>query len=339
MLGEKISLCLSDGMIALIVDQNDFHRKPVCYDGLQLLQIHHDASVSLQTYNIRMLILILLLAVLLLGHRSPDSCRKSVAHAGHGIIVQETASLFDHPALMSCHTAGSVAGDGGDPGRQCPADDIKYCVGVGRNIFCLLLLCHHRIFLLPVLTDLHPVCVNVTLAYFDFLVLLRRLQQLRQEYPCIRMDRLVHMNGGLFHFSGIDVHHDDFCISCPGLPVISRYSDGQTVSDGKHQIRILYRKVSRSVSHISATSHVERVVGFDEIDGIPVGADRNSQQIHHLPEFLHGSCQADPRSRIDHRSLCPAQLLQNILGNFCIKGLRQAHGLLIPCLFKGIIAS
>ena len=155
------------------------------------------------------------------------------------------------------------------------------------------------------------------------------LQHLRQEHPCIRMDRLLHMDGGLLHLSGIDIHHDHLCRPCPGTPVVPRHTNRQAVTDGQNKIRVLDRKIPRPVSHISAPSHVQGMIRFHQVDGIPVGTDRNSKKFHHPPEFLHRARQPDPVSGIDHRTFCLPELFQNILHYLRIKRFRKLHAVII----------
>ena len=98
MIAEQVVLRLTDGMIALIVDQEQLDRKLVCQYRLQLLQIHHDTSIALNTDRV----------LTVICHTGTDSCRQTVAHAGDRTVNANTCILLDHIVMASHHAGTSV---------------------------------------------------------------------------------------------------------------------------------------------------------------------------------------------------------------------------------------
>ena len=96
---KQILLCLANTVIPLIVDQKQLDRKTIRNDRLQLLKVHHNASIPLQ-------------ADCFLSSScdtKPDRRRQSVSHTGDPVVDDKAGSFLDHPILVSRHAAGTIA--------------------------------------------------------------------------------------------------------------------------------------------------------------------------------------------------------------------------------------
>ena len=67
-------------MVAAVIDQEDLDRHPVMDDGLQLLQVHLNASVTGYKNNIMAAVAVSLMLRVVSCHAGADRRRQVVAH-------------------------------------------------------------------------------------------------------------------------------------------------------------------------------------------------------------------------------------------------------------------
>ena len=120
------------------------------------------------------------------------------------------------------------------------------------------------------------------------------------------------MEGGLFQFGGVDVHHNDLGGSRPCLPAVAHLTDGDAGTHGENQIGVLNRPVAGAVAHVSGSSAVEGMLVLNEVYGVPVGHNGDMQLFHHGAEHPIPPGEADAVARMEHRALCPSDFFQHL---------------------------
>ena len=133
----------------------------------------------------------------------------------------------------------------------------------------------------------------------------------------------VHMEGVLLKLSGINVHHYDLCGPGPGLPVISHLPDGDPRSHRQDEIRILDRKVSRPVPHVSGPAAVQRIIVLYKIHGVPVGYDGYVKLFGHRPEGLISPRKPYAVACVKNRPLRFFNKLKDLIGRILRNGRRK----------------
>ena len=91
-------------MIAVVVDEENFNRHLCAGDGLQFLQVHHNAAVAGQEDNVALVALTILVR---LGRA--DGRRKIVAHRSDCGIRDEALPLLNPIGMAADHAGGAVS--------------------------------------------------------------------------------------------------------------------------------------------------------------------------------------------------------------------------------------
>ena len=132
------------------------------------------------------------------------------------------------------------------------------------------------------------------------------------------MNLNINMNSVLLHLSRLNVYHHYLGSSCPCSPGITNLSYRKSAAYNNDKIGILYRKVTRSVTHIAATSAVKRIVCLDQIDRIPICANRYPELINNFSERFKAAGNSHSATCIDNGTLSFFDHLYNIIDSFLI---------------------
>ena len=108
---KQVVLRQADGVVTVVVDEEDFDRQLVRQDGLQFLKIHHDGAITFKTNRL----------AAAAADACTNGCRKTVAHAGNSAIICHPAALLNNIRLISDYTAGTIGDRGQAVLRQAAA--------------------------------------------------------------------------------------------------------------------------------------------------------------------------------------------------------------------------
>ena len=171
--------------------------------------------------------------------------------------------------------------------------------------------------------------------------LLELLDQGHKQVPHIPVDRKITVDGGLLQLLLIHVADDDIGLPGPGLVIIAHLADAESGACGKHQVAVLYGKVTGTVSHVSGASRIKGMAVGNGILVVPARYHRDPQHIRHLHKEIVGPGDTDAVSRVEYGPLRlldpPDDLLDHraVLG----QGLRLFFQLLKELLIQPASAS
>ena len=308
-------------MVAGIIYQIYLDRQIIGYKCLQLLKVHHYAAVALKADDFLKLI----------GIAGTYCRRKPVTHTCYRIVIKKAAAFFDIPGLMPCHTACSVTRNGNGIFGKSTADTVKRIIRICIPLLALFvsLMCR-GVIPLPCAAYLTPVTAFLCFKERLFF-LIQQCFHLIKKIRGIRMYGLFHMDSGLFKLGRIYIHHYNLCLARPGIKIIPRNTDRQTVAHCQYHIGILYRKVSGTVSHITGAAAIKRMICFDKVDGIPIGTYGYSQLIHYTPKAFICAGKAYTPAGIENRPLCSLYHIQYILHSLFSQGFWRILNISILC--------
>ena len=211
-------------MVPVIVDEEDLdgHLRPD--DGLQLLQVHHDASVAGQQDDILQIAL-----PVRIRHAGADGRRQVIAHGGNGGVRDEALPFLNNIG-MAAHHAGRAVAHHCDlilahSGGNFPDKGIHICGPVVRHL-------HHprkkdRIFLHPHPAGIRPAQVPQALSSAEDrrLLLREHLVHHCQKILRVRVHRHGDMERRLLQLLRVDIVHDGIRFPGPALPVEAHLPD------------------------------------------------------------------------------------------------------------------
>ena len=182
-------LSLADGMVTAVVDQEDLDSHMVMNDGLKLLKIHLDTSVTRHKDDV----------LCMVCDPGTDGCRKIVAHGRDGRVADEPLSFLHLVGMSAYYARGAISHNGDLIFFDALTDLLDRGIYVCRFVVTSLIVFrkNDRIFFFPFLTASDPpvysffvLCSTVWIKLF----LVKDELQLLEKIPDIRMDRHVNMD-------------------------------------------------------------------------------------------------------------------------------------------------
>ena len=122
--GEVGGLGLADAVVAAVVVDHQQDGEAVVLQGLQLLQVHHQAAVPGQADH----------GPAARGHAGADGRGQIVAHAGAAAVAVEPLPPLELRCLESGHAGGAIPRHHHLALRQVPEEGLRECVGVHRAV-------------------------------------------------------------------------------------------------------------------------------------------------------------------------------------------------------------
>ena len=257
-IAEDVFLRLADLVVAVVVDDEEFDGQPIRDDGLQFLQVHHDAAVALKADD-----------ALAARDGGADGSGQAVAHRRDAAVHEEAAALLDEVRLAADDARRPVGDDRDAALGQSAAQSIHESIDVRLARRFLLLGPHDGVLALP------PAALREPCPVFLRLILLRRREKRTHEVRRIGTHGIVDADRRLFQFGGVDVVDDRICRTRPETHVVADLVDAQATADREQQVAVLHGEVARAVAHRAAPAAVVRMPRRDEVDAVPACDDRH----------------------------------------------------------------
>ena len=182
-------LGLADGVVTTVVDQEDLDSHMMVNDGLELLKIHLDTSVTCHKDDV----------LCMVCDPSTDGCRKIVAHGRDGRVADEPLSFLHLVGMSAYYARGAISHNGDLIFLDALTDLLDRGIYVCRFVVTSLIVFrkNDRVLFFPFLTATDPpvygffiLCSTVRIELF----LVKDELQLLEKILDVRMDRHVHMD-------------------------------------------------------------------------------------------------------------------------------------------------
>ena len=176
-------------MVTAVVDQENLDSHMVMNDGLELLKIHLDTSVTCHKDDV----------LCMVCDPGTDSCRKVVTHGRNGRVADEPLSFLHLIGMSAYHARGAISHNGDLIFLDALTDLLDRGIYVCRFVVTSLIVFrkNDRIFFFPFLTASDPpvygffvLCSTVWIELF----LIEDELQLLEKVLDVSMDRHVNMD-------------------------------------------------------------------------------------------------------------------------------------------------